>query len=129
MSKSHEEYIKLLEELRWKGKPKCPYCGSYNAVKFRKRNHCNGCFTSFSVTVDTLFHKTRVDLDKWFLAIRLIHFEDISIRKLAKVTAVSKNTAEYMITRVKEAKKNESKLLKKIVTWIQENENPENDKP
>ena len=36
------------------------------------RWQCSRCKTSFSVTVNTLFHRTRLPLPKWFLAIILI---------------------------------------------------------
>ncbi|WP_318781265.1 transposase [Amazonocrinis nigriterrae] len=60
MSRNHEECLILLEQIRWNGKPKCPYCGSNNATRYKNehRYHCNECFTSYSVTVGTLFHKT-----------------------------------------------------------------------
>ncbi len=121
MSKTHQDYLDLLELLRWQGKPRCPYCGSTHAAALKKerRYHCNDCFTSYSVTVGTLFHKTRVDLTKWFQAIRFVldESEKISVRRLAKAIGVSKNTAAYMISRIRKAQKEEPELLKRIFVY------------
>ncbi|MBD1943116.1 transposase [Coleofasciculus sp. FACHB-712] len=119
MTRNHEDCIALLEQIRWGGKPKCPYCESTNAtpMKNQRRYHCNTCFTSYSVTVGTLFHKTYVDLEKWFLAIPLVlnSPESISVRQLAKEIGVNKNTACYMIARLRKAMIEEPKLLQALV--------------
>ncbi|MEW5858374.1 MAG: IS1595 family transposase [Cyanobacteriota bacterium] len=118
MTRNHEDCIALLEQIRWGGKPKCPYCESTNATPYRneRRYHCNFCFTSYSVTVGTLFHKTHVDLDKWILAIRLVLNSPggISVRQLAKEIGVNKNTACFMIERIRKAIIDEQALLQKL---------------
>lgn len=89
--------IRRLEELRWGGVPRCPYCGSIKAsrVKVEPRHHCNTCLTSFSVTVNTVFHGTRLDLQKWFAAIALVIASEgrISGRALARRLRITKDTA------------------------------------
>ncbi|MFY7802309.1 MAG: transposase [Limnoraphis robusta] len=113
--------ISYLEKLRWSGKPKCPYCGSSNFTKPKNehRYHCNNCNTRYSVTVQTIFHKTRIDLQKWFLTIHLLIAEraNISSRQLAIKLGVDKNTAWFMIVRINRAMLNqvERDLLLKIV--------------
>lgn len=118
MPRFHEESLALLEQIRWNGQPTCPYCGSTKASPYKKkqRYHCTSCFTSYSVTVGTLFHKTHIDLQKWFQAIRLIltASSHISVRKLSKEIGVSKNTASYMIFRIRRAMTEELDLLHKI---------------
>ncbi|MCC5599062.1 transposase [Nostoc favosum] len=119
MSRNHEECLALLEQIRWGGKPKCPYCESTNATAYKneRRYHCNECFTSYSVTVGTLFHKTHVELQKWFVAIHLVLNSPggISVRQLAKEIGVNKNTASYMIARIRNAMAEERGLLQRIV--------------
>jgi transposase-like protein len=82
------KYTLILEQLRWNGKPCCPYCNSlqHRKLKGEQRYQCNECYTSYSVTVNTLFHQTHVDLEKWFAAIRLVLITNktISVRELAK---------------------------------------------
>ncbi|MDB9511053.1 IS1595 family transposase [Kamptonema animale CS-326] len=107
-----------LEEIRWGGKPQCPYCGSTNSTPIKKelRYHCNSCFTSYSVTVGTLFHKTHVDLQKWYQAIQLVLTTgNISVRKLAQEIEVNKNTASYMLVRIRKAMIEEQDLLYSLV--------------
>jgi transposase-like protein len=119
MTHKHEDCLALLEEIRWGGIPQCPYCQSTNSRKLKNehRYQCNACFTSYSLTVGTLFHKTHVDLEKWFLAIRLVlnPSPGISIRQLAKEIKVQKNTAASMIFRIRKAMTKELDLLQKIV--------------
>jgi transposase-like protein len=119
MSRNHEECVALLEQIRWNGKPKCPYCESTNATAYKneRRYHCNECFTSYSVTVGTLFHKTHVELQKWFVAIHLMLNSPggISVRQLAKEIGVNKNTACYMIERIRKAVHDEPEILQMFI--------------
>jgi|SRR5919202_4433270 transposase-like protein len=119
MKYNHEDCLALLEEIRWRGIPQCPYCQSTNstAITKERRYHCNACFISYSVTVGTLFHKTRVDLQKWFLAIQIVlnSSGDISGRQLAKEIGVNRNTAVYMIKRIRKAMTDEIELVQRLV--------------
>ncbi|WP_017302302.1 transposase [Nodosilinea nodulosa] len=122
MDLSRRECIELLEKLRWGGEPQCPYCGSRRASPMDRelRHHCNDCFTSYSVTVGTLFHQTHVDLQKWFRTILLVQASSgsISVRKLAYEIGVSKNTAALMLRRLREAPLQECKLLEAIAKEV-----------
>jgi transposase-like protein len=119
MPRTKEESITLLEKIRWNGQPTCPYCGSIKATVYKTnhRYHCNSCFTAYSVTVGTLFHKTHVDLDKWFKAIKLIvkKSPNMSNRNLAKEIGVNKNTANMMISKISKAMIEELDLLEQIL--------------
>lgn len=104
---TQEDCIEYLEQIRWKDKPTCPYCNSTNSTPMPKeyRHHCNNCNTSYSVTVGTIFHKTHLDFQKWFLATSLIlnAKKGISARQLARDLEVNKNTAWYMAMRIRKA--------------------------
>jgi transposase-like protein len=119
MSHKNDNYLARLEQIRWGKYPQCPYCQSTHSRRLKKerRYQCNECFTSYSVTVGTLFHKTHVDLEKWFLAIYLVlnPLERISVRQLAKKIGVNKNTASYMIARIRQAMTQEADLLQRLV--------------
>lgn len=119
MPQTHEECLALLEQIRWGGIPTCPYCSSTNATAYKTehRYHCNSCFTSYSVTVGTLFHKTHVDLQKWFNTIVLVldSQRSITVRELAKEVGVNKNTALTMIARIRKAKIEDVELLHRIM--------------
>jgi transposase-like protein len=123
MFESHEECLAYLEKIRWNGTPTCPYCGSIKATKYKSehRYRCNGCFTSYSVTVGTLFHRSHVDLSKWFRAIGLLCKvdRDISIRKLALDLQVNRATATLMVDRVLSAPSDQAEILGGIVHVIE----------
>jgi transposase-like protein len=111
--------IDHLEKVRWNGTPKCPYCGSVNStpMKNERRHHCNACNTTYSVTVGTIFHRTHLDLQKWFLAIALIlnAKKGMSARQLARDIEVHRNTAWSMGMRIRKAMTEDRQLLEGVV--------------
>lgn len=116
---TQQDCLKHLEEVRWHGKPTCPYCKSSSSTVLPKesRYHCNRCNTSYSVTVGTIFHKTKVDLQKWFLAVSLVlnAKKGISARQLARDIEVNKNTGWFMLMRARAALRENGELLHGIV--------------
>lgn len=124
MLDTQEECIALLEQLRWGRRPRCPYCDSTNAapLKQERRYHCNDCFTSYSVTVGTLFHRTHVELPKWFQALRIFRSRKgrVSVRQLANEIGVNKNTASYILFRIRKADTEESVFLIQLYKVIDE---------
>lgn len=123
MELSNDKCTALLEEIRWHGTPRCPYCGSVNStsVKKERRHHCNSCFNSYSVTVGTLFHGSRIPLSKWFIAIHLyldtsLTLKPLSARFLASKIHVNKDTASYMLKRIRSGIENDPELLTYILS-------------
>lgn len=114
---TQEACRKHLEEVRWHGKPQCPYCASLRVSTLGQRYHCNACNTSFSGTVRTIFHKSKIDMQKWFLAIALVlnAKKGISARQLARDIEVNKNTGWLMLMRIRKAMRDQSDLLEGIV--------------
>ncbi len=116
---TQEHCVKHIEAVRWQGKPKCPYCRSnkHTVMSKESRYHCNTCNTSYSVTVGTIFHRTHLPLQKWFLAITLIlnAKKGISSRQLARDLEVTKDTAWSMQMRVRKAMNQYGELLRGIV--------------
>jgi transposase-like protein len=112
--------ITCLEDARWQGKPTCPYCDSDKVTHVHKENryHCNKCNTTFSVTVNTLFHHTRLPLQKWFLAICMMleASQEVSTKQLASDLNVNKKTASYIEMRIRQAMAltHERQLITKI---------------
>lgn len=111
--------IAHIERVRWNGRPVCPYCHSTRttAMASESRHHCNGCNTTFSATVNTIFHHTHLPLQKWFLALSLVlnAKKGISARQLARDIEVNKNTAWSMGMRIRNAMFEQGELLKGIV--------------
>jgi len=115
---TNKDCIKLLEKIRWNNIPTCPYCKSNNSTPMPKQNrhHCNNCNTSYSVTVGTFLHNTKLDLQKWFAAIRLIYgINSMGVRLLSKEIKVNKNTAHGMIERIEKWKIRDKYLLDGII--------------
>jgi len=111
--------LEYLGKIRWQVKPICPYCGGsqFSSFKNEPRYHCNSCNTSFSVSVGTVFHRTHLDLQKWFLAVFLIlnTRKNISVRQLSKDIKVNRNTAWSMTVRIRSAMLEYRKLFEKII--------------
>jgi len=99
--------IAHLEKVKWHGKPTCPYCQSQSTTPVPKeqRHHCNNCNTTFSVTIQTIFHHTHLPLQKWFLAVSLIlnAKKGLSARQLSRDLQVNKDTAWRISMKIREA--------------------------
>lgn len=135
-----KDCILHLENIRWKDGVVCPYCKSDNNYKLehdeRLRHHCNNCKKSFSVTVNTIFHNTRLPMQKWFLAISLLTDakKSISSRQIARHLELPVKTAYSVSQRIRKALCGSSSPLLKGVVEIDEtyvggkprNKSPEN---
>ncbi len=80
---------------RWPGGFVCPHCDCQKAwyLSARRSFECSNCHRQQGITAGTVFHKTRVPLREWFLAIHLLASStpsSIHIRKLSRVTAIDK---------------------------------------
>lgn len=115
-----------LEKARWGNTPKCPYCQSERTTRNADRHYCYNCKTSFSVTVGTIFHRTHLPLQKWFLAIALMlnAKKGISALQLSRDIEVNKNTAWRINMQIRKAmtQRGQRELLTGIIemdeTWI-----------
>ena len=72
-----EACIEFIECVRWNDEPHCPYCDSKHvACKGDSdrigRWNCHQCHSSFNVLSGTIFSKTKIPLQIWFVAICLI---------------------------------------------------------
>ena len=121
---TQESCIEYLEKIKWNNEPECPYCHQKHSTLIQdkkyhiKRYHCNKCNTTFSVLINTIFQDTKLELQKWFLAISIIMNakKGISSRQLARDLEVNLKTAWYMQMRIRKAmKQDENQLLKGIV--------------
>jgi transcription elongation factor Elf1 len=98
---------KVLAQIRWPQGFQCPACGSKKCsfIATRKLYQCSLCRHQVSVTADTLFHATKVPLDKWFWAIYLIASDKggLSALRLSKHIGVSWLSARRMLKKVRTA--------------------------
>lgn len=101
-----------LEALRWPSGPICPHCGGTErnvrlAGKATRPGllFCGDCRSQFTVTVGTVFERSKVPLHKWVLATHLIcsSKKGISAHQLHRTLGVSYKTAWFMSHRIREA--------------------------
>ena len=111
--------VDYLEQVRWRGQPVCPYCRSDRTRRNQGRHYCYNCKTSFSVMVGTIFHRTHLPLQKWFLALVLIlnAKKGISALQLSRDIEVNKNTAWRIAMQIRKAmtQKDQRNILTGIV--------------
>lgn len=121
--KTEKDCQEFLEGILWKNGPVCPYCQKsvYTKLKTELRYHCNKCNNTFSVTVGTLFHKTRCDLRKWVLSIYLLMRSSIPItaRGLAEQIDTTKDTAWLIISKIASSQQENVKLFGEIVQYLE----------
>lgn len=118
-----ESCIAHLESKRWGETPACPLCGSLHVARKKEnervgRWNCHDCHASFNVLSGTIFQKTRVPLQKWFLGIGLMlnAKKSMSSYQLARDLDLNQKTAWYLMMRVREAMtEGETELLWGIV--------------
>ena len=105
-----ESCIEHLERVRWGDEAHCPHCGSIKVARkadgFRVgRWNCHDCKASFNVLSGTIFEKTKVPLQKWFMAIGLMvnAKKSISSFQLARDLDMNQKSAWYMQQRIRAA--------------------------
>nr|WP_294927751.1 IS1595 family transposase [uncultured Flavobacterium sp.] len=100
-----------LEKLRWNGEPICPHCGSQRENHYRiktrgeekGRYKCKDCRLPFSVTIGTIFEKSQIPLQKWFMAVYLFTTakKGVSSFQLQRSIGVTQKTAWFMLNRIR----------------------------
>lgn len=102
----------FLEENRWADGVFCPHCGdAENWRKLEGERHrnglyqCNACRQQFTVTVGTVFERSKVPLHKWVLATFLLSSskKGMSAHQLHRMLGVTYKTAWFMAHRIREA--------------------------
>ncbi len=103
---------KHLEAIRWPDGPECPHCGVVNhAHRIKGKSarpglwFCADCRSQFTVTVGTVFERSKVPLHKWLLANHLLcsSKKGMSAHQLHRTLGVTYKTAWFMAHRIREA--------------------------
>lgn len=104
-----------LEAVRWPNGPVCPHCGSVDdqITKMEGKAHrpglysCKGCRQQFSVTVGTVYERSKIPLNKWLLATHLMAAgkKGTSAHQLHRMLGITYKTAWFMAHRIREAMK------------------------
>ncbi len=118
----HESCIEHLERVKWGETPVCPSCGADKVARKADghrvgRWNCHKCHTSFNVLAGTIFQKTKVPLQKWFLAVSIVlnAKKGVSSHQLARDLDLTQPTAWYMGMRIRRAMATQGDLLSGIV--------------
>ncbi len=108
-----------LESVRWGDTPRCPHCDSTDVARKSDgqrvgRWNCHACHSSFNVLSKTIMQKTKIPLQKWFLAIGLIvnAKKSLSSHQLSRDLDMNQASALYMQHRIRRA------MAENQATWL-----------
>lgn len=111
-----DEARKHLEAQRWPNGPVCPHCGNVDQSKITEMQgkahraglyNCKECREQFTVTVGSVFERSKIALNKWLLATFLLTSskKGMSAHQLHRMLGVTYKTAWFMAHRIREAMK------------------------
>ncbi|MHB8448382.1 MAG: IS1595 family transposase [Rudaea sp.] len=101
-----------LEAIRWPDGPVCPHCGCIGrASRLEGESHrkgllfCGDCRKQFTVTVGTVFERSKIPLHKWVMASHLLcaSKKAISAHQIHRMLGVTYKSAWFMMHRLREA--------------------------
>lgn len=109
-----------LEAQRWPNGPHCPHCGNADETRITKMEgkahrpglyNCMECRKQFTVTVGSVFERSKIPLNKWLLATFLMASskKGMSAHQLHRMLGVTYKTAWFMEHRIREAMKEDVK--------------------
>lgn len=107
-----------LEAQRWAHGRYCPHCGEAdesNLPEMKGKAHrpglyqCKSCRKQFTVTVGTVFERSKIPLNKWLYATHLLcaSKKGISAHQIHRMLGVTYKTAWFMCHRIREAMKDD----------------------
>lgn len=101
-----------LEARLWKNGPICPHCGTVDKATLMQGKttrpglyQCNACRKPFTVTVGTLYERSKVPLNKWLAATHLMMAskKGMSALEIGRLLGLSKKTAWFVCHRIRES--------------------------
>ena len=102
------EYLELL---RWPNGPICPHCGALDKhLKLSGAQYrpglfkCGHCYEQFTVTVGTVFERSKVGLHLWLQAVHLMcaSKKGMSVHQLHRMIGLPYKTTWFMTHRIRE---------------------------
>lgn len=106
---TEDRCLEFIRRCRWPDSVACPRCKATTVSTLRNQGkfECSKCCYQFSVTAGTIFHDSRLPLEKWFLAAYLMceSRKGVSANQLKRVLGVSYKTAWFLCHRVRGAMK------------------------
>jgi len=104
-----------LEAIRWPNGPICGHCGSPVFYALKGEAHrpglykCADCRKQYSVTVGTVFERSKIPLSKWLMATYMLcsSKKGVSSHQIHRTLGVTYKTAWFMTHRIREAMKDD----------------------
>jgi transposase-like protein len=107
-----EKAREYLEGIQWPNGPVCPHCGVIgDHYRLEGETHrpglwkCKDCREQFTVTVGTVFERSKIKLNVWLQAVFLLcsSKKGMSAHQLHRTLGVTYKTAWFMAHRIREA--------------------------
>ena len=105
-----------LEAVRWPEGPICPHCGNSDPKEIakiggKKLSHrpglyyCKECEGQFTVTVGTVFERSKIPLTKWWMAAHMFNSgkNGVSAHEIHRALGITYKSAWFMMHRLREA--------------------------
>lgn len=93
--------------------PVCSHCGDVEKIYTIEGGRtglykCGDCRKQFTVTVGTVFERSKIPLNKWLMAVHLMcaSKKGISAHQLHRMLGITYKSAWFMCHRVREAMRN-----------------------
>lgn len=117
LSKLAQEYSdetkarELLESWIWPKGPVCPHCQSVDCVRLNGKStragvlKCRECEKQFTVTVGTIFERSKIPISKWMMAVFILcsSKKGLSAHQLHRMLGVTYKTAWFIFHRLRHA--------------------------
>jgi transposase-like protein len=101
-----------LEARIWKDGRVCPHCGVLSESTLMQRNshrpglyQCNACREPFTVTVGTLYERSKIPLHKWLAATQLLMSskKGMSALQIGRMLGISPKSSWFLMHRIRES--------------------------
>ena len=104
--------------LRWPNGPVCPHCGNVDLARItsvKGKAHrpglyqCTECTRQFTVTVGTVYERSKIPLKRWLMAIFMLNAGKKGTRahQIHRQLGVTYKTAWFMCHRIRESMREE----------------------
>ena len=124
---SQQGCLSFLECIRFKETAFCPHCASVRVGMKGDKEHigrwnCYDCLSTFRVAHGAVFYRTKIALQKWFLAVILMlnAKKSLSSHQLARDLGLNQKTACYMQTRIRAEMDTQNKHILRGIVVIDE---------
>ena len=101
---TEQDYIDHLEILRWNGNVVSPFEPTSKVYNCKGNKYkCKETGKYFNVKTNTIFDNTKLELQKWFMAIWLVtsHKKGISSLQLGRDLGITQKSAWFMLQRIR----------------------------